>query len=140
MPSSTFSLDPRLEGDTRWVRDFPLSTVRLMDDASYPWIILVPKRTGLVELIDLEGEDRTQLGIEIDAACRALKAATGCHKLNVAALGNMVRQLHVHIIARFEDDPAWPGPVWGMSPLVHYEDADMAKLLMNIRHHLDAQI
>ncbi|MCS0503077.1 HIT domain-containing protein [Ancylobacter mangrovi] len=109
-----FLLDPRLEAHSFPVTDLSLCTVRLMDDARFPWLILVPRRPELVELIDLDPSDRATLSAEIDAASRALKAVTNCHKLNVAALGNMVRQLHVHVIARFEGDPAWPGPVWGV--------------------------
>ena len=111
--ASTFVLDPRLEGDSFPVIDLPLATVRLMDDARFPWAILVPRRPGLAELIDLDAEARATLWGEIDAVSRALKALTACDKLNVAALGNMVRQLHIHVIARFERDAAWPGAVWG---------------------------
>ncbi|SCW60690.1 HIT domain-containing protein [Ancylobacter rudongensis] len=111
--ASTFVLDPRLEGDSFPVIDLPLATVRLMDDARFPWAILVPRRPRLAELIDLDNEARATLWGEIDAVSRALKALTACDKLNVAALGNMVRQLHIHVIARFERDAAWPGAVWG---------------------------
>ncbi|WP_428032714.1 HIT domain-containing protein [Ancylobacter sp.] len=111
--ASTFLLDPRLEADSFPVIDLPLATVRLMDDARFPWVILVPRRPGLADLIDLEGEERATLTREIDAVSRALKSLTGCDKLNVAALGNMVRQLHIHVIARFEGDAAWPAAVWG---------------------------
>lgn len=111
--ASTFVLDPRLEGDSFPVLDLALASVRLMDDARFPWVILVPRRPGLAELIDLDDAARATLWGEIDAVSRALKALTGCDKLNVAALGNMVRQLHIHVIARFERDAAWPGAVWG---------------------------
>lgn len=109
---STFVLDPRLEADSFPVLDLPLAALRLMDDSRFPWLILVPRRPGLAELIDLDAEARAVLTGEIDAVSRALKALTGCDKLNVAALGNMVRQLHIHVIARFERDAGWPGAVW----------------------------
>lgn len=114
MNDTGFLLDPRLEADTFPVIDLALASVRLMDDARFPWAILVPRRPGLSELIELEGSSRATLTAEIDHVSRALKALTGCDKLNVAALGNQVRQLHIHVIARFTGDPAWPGPVWGV--------------------------
>ncbi|MCB1474173.1 MAG: HIT domain-containing protein [Rhodobiaceae bacterium] len=115
-----FALDPRLAADTLPVAELGLCSLRLMNDAGYPWLILVPRRAGLADLIDLEPADRATLAAEVDAVSCALKAHTGCHKLNVAALGNVVRQLHVHVIARFETDPAWPAPVWGKAPAKPY--------------------
>ena len=116
-----FSLDPQLEADSIAVADLPLCAVRLMRDANYPWLLLVPRRQGLAEIIDLEPEDRTRLMAEIAAASQALRASVRCDKLNVGALGNMVRQLHVHVIARRTDDPAWPNPVWGAANAEVYE-------------------
>ena len=106
-------LHPQLADDTAPVIELPLCEVRLMDDANHPWLVLVPRVADMVEIIDLDTAQRTQLTAEIDAASRALKALFKPHKLNIAALGNLVPQLHVHVIARFEDDPAWPAPVWG---------------------------
>lgn len=114
MSELSFQLDPQLEADTFPVGELGVSTVRLMNDSRFPWAILVPRRAGLAELIDLEGEARAALTAEIDAVGRALRGLTGCDKLNVAALGNQVRQLHVHVIARFATDAAWPRPVWGV--------------------------
>lgn len=123
-PTTTdFALDPRLAADTRVLGDLGLSRLLLMDDATYPWLVLVPRRAGLVELIDLSRDDRIALLDEVAAVSEALKAAVSPVKLNVAALGNMVRQLHVHVIARFETDPAWPGPVWGKVPARPYSDS-----------------
>jgi diadenosine tetraphosphate (Ap4A) HIT family hydrolase len=119
-----FTLDPRLAADTRHVGDLPLCRLLLMDDASYPWTVLVPRREGLADLIDLSAPDRGRLMDEIALVSEALKAITRPTKLNVAALGNMVRQLHVHVIARFDSDPAWPGPVWGKLPPRPYDPAD----------------
>jgi diadenosine tetraphosphate (Ap4A) HIT family hydrolase len=124
-----FNLNPRLEGDSYFVADLPLCAVRLIKDANYPWLLLVPRRSDMVELIDLEEDDQQQLMREIALASRALRAATNAEKLNVGALGNQVSQLHVHVIARFRDDIAWPGPVWGVAPPLAYE-ADKAETLI----------
>jgi diadenosine tetraphosphate (Ap4A) HIT family hydrolase len=110
---SRFTLDPRLEADTRPVCDLALSHVVAMRAVDHPWVILVPRRPDLVEILDLDAADRATLFDEITTVAEALRAETGAHKLNVAALGNVVAQLHVHVIARFRDDPAWPDPVWG---------------------------
>lgn len=118
---TTFALHPQLERDTVPVGDLALSRVLLMKDANYPWLILVPQRAGIVEIIDLAGDERTQLMQEIAQASAALKALTECEKLNVAAIGNIVPQLHVHIVARRHSDPAWPKPVWGAAPAIAYE-------------------
>jgi len=118
-----FTLHPQLAADTVAVGDLALCRVLLSKDANYPWLILVPRRPDIVELIDLTAVDRAALSAEIDAAARALKATVPCDKLNVAALGNMVPQLHVHIIARRHGDPAWPKPVWGAVPAIAYNPA-----------------
>ncbi len=97
---STWSLHPQLAKDTVPLGDLALTRVLLANDANYPWLILVPRLPALVELIDLEQNEQVQLVAEIDAAARALKSATACDKLNIAALGNQVAQLHVHVIAR----------------------------------------
>ncbi len=109
----TYSLHPRLEADTHAVVDWPVATVRLMDDARFPWLILVPRIGGLSGLHQMAAADRIALVEEIAAASRALEGLFQPERINVAALGNMVPQLHVHVIARQTDDAAWPGPVWG---------------------------
>ena len=113
MSEPDFTLHPRLMADTAPVCDLDLSRVLLMDETTWPWLILVPRRAGLRELIDLPRGERHRLDDEIALASRALLMLYRPDKLNVAALGNVVEQLHVHVIARFEDDPAWPAPVWG---------------------------
>lgn len=113
-------LHPQLADDTHPIAQWPLSDLRLMDDANHPWLILVPRIEAATELIDLSESQQAQLTREIAAASRALKAAFKPHKLNIAALGNVVSQLHVHVIARFEDDIAWPRPVWGMASAQAY--------------------
>lgn len=128
-----FSLDPRLAADTAFVADWGLSRVLLMDDARFPWLILVPRRDGLVELDDLAPEEQVQLLGEINRAMALLRNAGPCGKLNVGALGNIVRQLHVHIVARHEGDPAWPGPVWGSGAAVRYEESTREALITKLR-------
>jgi diadenosine tetraphosphate (Ap4A) HIT family hydrolase len=115
-----FALDPAFEESAITLGNLPLSRVLLSDDARYPWLILVPQRADISEIIDLAPADRAALMDEIVAASEALKALYGPDKLNVGALGNHVRQLHIHVIARFVSDLAWPGPVWGHSPAVPY--------------------
>jgi diadenosine tetraphosphate (Ap4A) HIT family hydrolase len=119
----SFALHPQLAADTVPVGDLPLCRVLLSKDANYPWLILAPRRPDIVELIDLAPADRATLSAEIDAASRALKAISECEKLNVAALGNVVPQLHVHVIARRHSDAAWPKPVWGAAPAIAYDPA-----------------
>ena len=113
-------LHPQLAEDTHPVAHWTLSELRLMDDANHPWLILVPRVEDAVELIDLTDTQQAELTREIAMASRALQVAFKPHKLNVAALGNLVSQLHVHVIARFEDDIAWPRPVWGMASAQPY--------------------
>ena len=113
-------LHPQLADDTHPLAQFGLCEVRLMDDANHPWLILVPRVENAVEVIDLDATQQAQLMQEIDRASRALQVAVKPHKLNVAALGNVVPQLHIHVIARFHDDIAWPRPVWGMATAQPY--------------------
>jgi diadenosine tetraphosphate (Ap4A) HIT family hydrolase len=119
---TVFVLDPRLQADTQHVATLPLCDLRLMNDARYAWLLLVPKRAGLVEISDLSGDEQAQLWHEVNQAAAALRSIAPCDKLNIGALGNIVRQLHVHVVARCEDDAAWPGPVWGHSPAQAYDD------------------
>ena len=110
---NAWHLHPQLADDSTPVIELALCEVRLMDDANHPWLILVPRVADTVEIIDLSPAQRTQLTAEIDTAARALKTLFKPDKLNVAALGNLVPQLHVHVIARYHTDIAWPRPVWG---------------------------
>ncbi len=121
---SEFILDERLAASTVHALDLPLSRVLVMNDARWPWLILVPRRAGMVEMFDLEPADRMMLIEELAMAGKQLKALTGCHKINIANLGNVVAQLHIHVIARNPDDPADPagnGPVWGKGEAIPYE-------------------
>ncbi|MET7140824.1 HIT family protein [Xanthomonas sp. PPL139] len=108
-----FVLDPRLQADSAFVADGPLSQVRLMDDARFPWLLLVPRVAEASEWIDLDGGQQRLLLAEINQLSQLLRQEPGVHKLNIGALGNVVRQLHVHVLGRHPGDAAWPGPVWG---------------------------
>ena len=118
-----FELDPRLAADTFLVGETPLSHVLPMNDARYPWLILVPRRSDITEPFELGEADQAQLWQESMRLGEAMKAHFAADKLNIAALGNQVAQLHVHHIARFHRDDAWPGPVWGVGSAVPYSDA-----------------
>ncbi|MBB5878056.1 MULTISPECIES: HIT domain-containing protein [Xanthomonas] len=108
-----FVLDPRLQADSAFVADGPLSQVRLMDDARFPWLLLVPRVAAASEWIDLDGGQQRLLLAEINQLSQLLRQEPGVHKLNIGALGNVVQQLHVHVLGRHPGDAAWPGPVWG---------------------------
>lgn len=133
-----FILDETLAADTEPVATLELSDLRLMEDARFPWLILIPRRPGISELIDLGPADLACLANEVAMTSRALRSATSCDKLNVGALGNLVRQLHIHVVARFAGDPAWPGPVWGSGPAVAYRIEDRHRLTGLIRAALPA--
>ena len=133
---NAWHLHPQLADDTAPVIELPLCEVRLMDDANHPWLVLVPRVADTVEIIDLDSAQRTQLTTEIDAACRALKALFKPDKLNVAALGNQVPQLHVHIIARRKSDAAWPRPVWGVAPALDYDPKTLQTFSDTLRRRL----
>jgi diadenosine tetraphosphate (Ap4A) HIT family hydrolase len=120
----SFALDETLARDAFAVGDMTLTRVLLMNDARWPWLILVPRREGLVELIDLDVADRTQLIEETVRAARFLKGQAGADKINIGALGNIVRQLHLHVVARLFGDPGWPGPVWGHGARRPYREED----------------
>lgn len=123
-----FRLDPRLEADTLPVGDLPLSRVLLMDDSRFPWLILVPRRLEASELTDLSEDDATALMSEIRTATAVMLDLARPDKVNVAALGNVVPQLHVHVVGRFLSDPAWPGPVWGHGTRLPYPSHAAAAL------------
>jgi diadenosine tetraphosphate (Ap4A) HIT family hydrolase len=131
-------LDPRLAADSLLVADGPLSQFRLVDDARFPWLVLVPRVPGAIEWIDLSGADQRLLLAEVNLAGRLLRGLGPVHKLNIGALGNVVRQLHVHVVARQEGDAAWPGPVWGAGVRQPYVAATREALLSSLRSALTA--
>lgn len=125
----TFLLHPRLAADCHVAGDFPLCRLLLMNDANYPWFILVPRRENLREIYELSETDQRQLLLESSQLSRALMQTFKGDKLNIAALGNVVPQLHLHHIVRFQNDPAWPAPVWGKHPAAPYTGAQRAERL-----------
>ncbi|MEP6510448.1 MAG: HIT domain-containing protein [Dokdonella sp.] len=130
----TFLLDARLAADTHLVGELSLSQLLLMDDARFPWVIVVPRISGARELIDLDEADRRMLLTEVCEAGRALESMLRPDKLNIAALGNVVAQLHVHVIARYTGDAAWPQPVWGHAgERVPYQDSERNALIAQLR-------
>ncbi|MDM4770515.1 HIT domain-containing protein [Solimonas sp. SE-A11] len=124
MTSVSFALHPRLNADCIVAGDWPLSRLLLMNDSQYPWYILVPRRADIREIHELDAADQTQLFRESMILSRALAQAYKGDKLNIAALGNMVSQLHLHHIVRFTSDAAWPSPVWGKHPAVPYSEGE----------------
>jgi len=126
----TFRLDDRLARDSALVMRLGLCELRLQNDSRWPWLVLVPQRGGASELFDLTPLDQAVLTFETNLVASALKDVTGATKINVGALGNIVRQLHVHVIARHENDPNWPGPVWGFGTREPY-GADEKKALID---------
>jgi diadenosine tetraphosphate (Ap4A) HIT family hydrolase len=135
---NAWHLHPQLADDTHPVAHWTLSELRLMDDENHPWLILVPRIDGAVELVDLSVAQQAQLMAEITIASRALQLAFKPYKLNVAALGNVVPQLHVHVIARFEHDIAWPRPVWGMATAQPYSPEALVQRIERLQAALKA--
>jgi diadenosine tetraphosphate (Ap4A) HIT family hydrolase len=133
-----FRLARELGAVTVPVSQLKLCNLLLMDDARFPWLLLVPRRPEAVEIIDLGPADRLLLLDEITAVSQALKAVTACDKLNIAAIGNIVPQLHVHVVARFRTDSAWPGPVWGSGRAVAYAAAERDKLVSRLHAALSS--
>ncbi len=133
------SLDPRLAADSVPVGRLALCEVRLQDDARFPWLVLVPKREGMTELFELSAADRAAAMEEIAQCAAALRAVTQCLKINAGALGNIVRQLHIHVVARNAGDDAWPGPVWGAGSRIPYGETEKAALIARLRSALAMQ-
>lgn len=132
-----FTLDQRLQQDTLLLGDFPLCRLLLMNDANYPWFILVPRRDEVSELFQLDAQEQQQLWRESTELAEVLKDTFKADKMNVATLGNVVSQLHMHVIVRRKDDPAWPAPVWGKHPAKPYSDEQVAALRDKLRMALD---
>ena len=135
MPSgaSGFELDARLENDSEPFLWLGLCELRIMNDSRWPWLLLVPQRSGITEIHDLTPLDQTMLTFEMNMVSQALKQVTGCHKINVAALGNVVPQLHVHIVARNENDAGWPRPIWGFGQKEPWRREDLHSFANNLK-------
>ena len=129
----SFTLDPRLEAESIPLKELPLSKALLRDDARFPWVVLVPRRWGLTEIHELARDEREILMEEIAKVSAALRALPGAEKINVGALGNLVPQLHVHVVARHAGDAAWPGPVWGVGEREPYAPDALADLAAALR-------
>jgi diadenosine tetraphosphate (Ap4A) HIT family hydrolase len=138
MPSDApaWSLHSRLKEDTIDIGDLPLCRVLVIKDANYPWLLLVPRRHEAVEIIDLDEVEQAQLMAEVSRVARALKEITKCDKLNIAALGNMVPQLHMHVIARRSSDAAWPRPVWGVVPPLAQDAEEVQNFISALRRKI----
>jgi diadenosine tetraphosphate (Ap4A) HIT family hydrolase len=132
-PAASFALDPRLAADTHRVGDLELSRVLLFDDVRFPWLVLVPRLPGLRDLIDLAHDDQHRLLDEVNRCAHVLHALDKPDKLNIAALGNVVAQLHVHVIARYARDAAWPRPVWNVGARVAFAAAALKSRLAALR-------
>ena len=128
-----FELHPRLNEDCITIGNFPLCRLLLMNDASYPWFILVPQRQGTREIFELSEADQQQLMVESSLLSKVIAEQFHADKINVAALGNMVPQLHIHHIVRFVNDPAWPAPVWGHAAANSYSDEEAETLVKTVR-------
>jgi diadenosine tetraphosphate (Ap4A) HIT family hydrolase len=133
-----FDLDGRLETDSIFIADGPLSQFRLMNDARFPWLVLVPKVSGASEWLDLPERQQQILLSEINTAAAMLRENFPCEKINIGALGNIVRQLHVHVIARTSQDEAWPGPVWGQGKARAYSGVELKTLIEKLRRPIKA--
>lgn len=131
-----FELHPQLAQDTLVIGDFPLSRLLLMNDASYPWLILVPRRAGLREIFELKHDDQSQLLRESSQLAMVLSTVFEADKLNIATLGNIVPQLHIHHIARYRSDRAWPQPVWGRFPATPYSAPALQETCARLVDHL----
>ncbi|MDX2112662.1 MAG: HIT domain-containing protein [Alphaproteobacteria bacterium] len=130
----TFSLHPQLAADTHLIGDLPACRLLLMNNSSFPWVILVPRKDGLRELFDLSAEDYTAVMAEVRLVSEAFASETRADKMNIAALGNMVPQLHIHIIARYKTDAAWPNPVWNSGiAATPYHASELSEKLAQLR-------
>lgn len=128
-----FTLDARLEQDTWLIGDLPLCRLLLSNDSNYPWFILVPRREGISELFQLDDSDQQLMWRETTELARVLNELFGAHKMNVATLGNVVSQLHMHVIVRYRTDAAWPAPVWGKLPAKPYAEAQVSEMRSKLK-------
>ncbi len=134
--AGTFQLDERLEADTLVVTDFEVCTCRLMNDKRWPWLILVPRKANAEELFDLSPSQQETAMREASVAGEKLKALTSCSKINIAMIGNIVRQLHIHVVARMDGDENWPGPVWGYGQQEEYSTDHARGLIAHFKEIL----
>jgi diadenosine tetraphosphate (Ap4A) HIT family hydrolase len=131
-----FKLDTRLQQDTLFIASFTLCDALLMNDARYPWVILVPRKEGLTELYQLSEQEQQQLTIESNSVAQKLAELVSADKMNIAALGNVVSQLHIHHVARYQQDETWPDPVWGKGQAVRYSEEEQEAVIIQLRQTL----
>ncbi len=136
MSEASFVLDSRLQADTRHVASLTLCDVLLMNDARFPWLVLVPRRAGMVEICNLPAGEQAVLWQEVNQVSGVLRSIVSFEKLNLGALGNIVRQLHIHVVGRREGDAAWPGPVWGSGAAEPYDAEALTILIAQVRSAL----
>ncbi|OOZ36090.1 HIT domain-containing protein [Solemya velesiana gill symbiont] len=138
--TTLFELHPRLAADTLAVANLELCEVRLLNDSRFPWLILVPRRNDVTEVHQLDRKDQQQLMAESSLASRLLLEITRADKINIGALGNLVPQLHWHVVARRHDDACWPGPVWGCGQASPYPYDSPNELLSQVTDRLKAAV
>ena len=137
MNANRFTVDPVIEQNSVFIANLGLSTVFLKNDKENPWFILVPRKTGAIELVDLSHEEQTMLMEEISIVSEFLKSHYQPHKLNVGSLGNIVQQLHIHVIARYPTDRAWPGPIWGSPTTIEFDELELENLKANFSEYVE---
>lgn len=133
MINKMFVLNAQLESDSFFIADLKMSRLLLMNDANYPWLVLVPRKENMVELTDLSFDEQTEILKEINLVSHILKENLGAEKLNIATLGNVVSQLHIHVIGRFKDDASFPKPVWGSVPAQPYLEEEKEYIIQKIK-------
>ena len=134
--NSKFVLDERLISDTYFITNLSLCSILLMNDARYPWIIAVPRRNRIKEIYELKSRDQLLLLREINLMAEIIKSKFKSDKINIGAMGNIVPQLHIHIVGRKENDPAWPAPVWGFGTPLTYEKKNADEIIINLINEL----
>lgn len=133
-----WKLDARLGANSLEIGNLPLCNVRLINDKRWPWLILMPRRPDAIEVHDFDDADIVQAATETSLIAKILKQFTGCRKINTAAIGNIVEQLHIHVIARDEGDENWPGPIWGYGERVQYDEAERDRIVAELENALAA--
>jgi diadenosine tetraphosphate (Ap4A) HIT family hydrolase len=131
-----FQLHPQLDADSVTIGDFPLSRILLINDANYPWFVLVPRKVDITEIYQLTEQEQIQLTCESAFLSKRIAELFSADKINIAALGNMVPQLHIHHVVRFKSDPSWPHPIWGRITAKHYGDEEKHQLLTRLKSNL----
>lgn len=132
-----FNIDPELENNSFFIADLELSRILLKNDKENPWFVLVPRKLHAVELIDLTHEEQSILMEEVTIVSEFLKNYYRPFKINIGALGNIVRQLHIHVLARYENDRAWPQALWGTSPSLTFEQVELENIKSNFQEFIE---